>query len=144
MFDLLGSFAFWSSSVTGATPIAFAALGALFASRSGSLFVGVEGTLLGSSFVALAVTAQSGSTWLGVLTGVVAGAALGAANGLLSMQLRMGDVVAGLILQIVVLGGTGLLVARWFPDGLAAGAHQMEQCLKPVDDQGGVVPSRSS
>jgi general nucleoside transport system permease protein len=125
MFDLLGSFAFWSSSVTGATPIAFAALGALFASRSGSLFVGVEGTLLGSSFVALAVTAQSGSTWLGVLTGVVAGAALGAANGLLSMQLRMGDVVAGLILQIVVLGGTGLLVARWFPDGLAAGAHQM-------------------
>ncbi len=136
MFDLLATVAFWSSAVTGATPIAFAALGALLASRSGSLFVGVEGTLLGSSFVALAVTAQTGSTWLGVAAGFFSGAALGVVNGLLSMQLRMGDVVAGLILQILVLGVTGLLVARWFPNGLAAGAHQ----IGPPWQGTGIVP----
>ncbi|SHL12437.1 simple sugar transport system permease protein [Pseudonocardia thermophila] len=125
MFDLLGTAAFWSSAITGATPIAFAALGALFASRSGSLFVGVEATLLGSAFVALVVAVQSGSTWLGVLAGLLSGLVLGLVNGLLSMQLAMGDVVAGLVLQILVTGATGLLVARWYPNGLAAGALQL-------------------
>jgi ABC-type uncharacterized transport system permease subunit len=125
VFDLLGTVAFWSSSITGATPIAFAALGALFASRSGTLFVGVEGTLLGSAFVALTVTVESGSTWLGVAAGLVSGAALGLGNGLLAMRLGMGDVVAGLVLMILVLGVTGLLVARWYPNGLAAGDRQM-------------------
>jgi ABC-type uncharacterized transport system permease subunit len=127
VFDLLGTVAFWSSAITGATPIAFAALGALFASRSGTLFVGVEGTLLGSAFVALAVTAQSGSAWLGVFAGLASGAALGMTNGLLSMQLGMGDVVAGLVLQILVLGMTGLLVARWYPSGLAAGEGRIRR-----------------
>lgn len=122
---MLGTTAFWASSITGATAIAFAALGALLASRSGSLFVGVEATLLGSAFVALTVTVQTGSTGLGVLAGVVAGGALGLLNGLMSMQLGMGDIVAGLVLQILVLGVTGLLVARWFPDGLAAGDRQL-------------------
>lgn len=125
MFDLFATTAFWASSVMGATPIVFAALGALIASRSGTLFVGVEGTLLGSAFVALAVTVQSGSSTVGILAGVAAGAALGLLNGLLSMQLGMGDVVAGLVLQILVLGLTGLLVARWFPEGLAAGDRQL-------------------
>lgn len=125
MFDLLGTVAFWSSAITGATPIAFAALGALFASRSGSMFVGVEGTLLGSAFVALVVTDRTGSAWLGVLAGMVSGLVLGLVNGLLSMQLGMGDVVAGLVLQILVLGVTGLLVASWYPSGLAAGDAQL-------------------
>lgn len=125
MFDLLATGAFWASSITGATPIAFAALGALLASRSGTLFVGVEATLLGSAFVALAATAQTGSTTVGVLSGVAAGAALGLVSGVLSMQLRMGDVVAGLVLQILVLGVTGLLVAGWYPEGLAAGDLQI-------------------
>lgn len=123
MLDIFSSSAFWSSAIFGAVPIAFAALGALLASRAGVLFIGVEATLLLSSFGALAVAITTGNTTLGVLGGLVTGAISGLVFGVFSMSLGMGDVVAGIILLIVTLGLTGFLLAQWFPQGMTVGAN---------------------
>lgn len=125
MLDLLFTTAFWSTAIAGAVPIAFAALGALLASRAGVLFIGVEAALLSSTFGSLAVAQTTGSTVLGVAGGAVAGLATAVIFGFLSMTLRMGDVIAGVILLILTIGVTGFLLADWFPQGLTIGADLM-------------------
>lgn len=122
MFDMLFTTAFWTTSIAGAVPIAFAALGALLASRAGILFIGVEATLLSSTFGALAVALATGSTVLGAAGGALVGLVTAVLFGLLSMTLRMGDVIAGVILLILTIGVTGFLLADWFPQGLTIGA----------------------
>ena len=125
MLDILVTTAFWSTAIAGAVPIAFAALGALLASRAGVLFIGVEATLLASTFAALAVGLTTGSTIAGVLGGVVVGSATALLFGFLSMSLGMGDVIAGIILLILSIGVTGFLLSDWFPQGLTVGADLM-------------------
>lgn len=132
MLDLLFTSAFWSTSIAGAVPIAFAALGALLASRAGVLFIGVEAALLSSTFGSLAVALTTGSTVMGVLGGAVVGLLTAVLFGFLSMTLRMGDVIAGVILLILTIGVTGFLLADWFPQGLTVGADLMTPAWPPT------------
>ncbi|MDA2986652.1 MAG: hypothetical protein O2789_02855 [Actinomycetota bacterium] len=125
MLDLLITAAFWSTAIAGAVPIAFAALGALLASRAGVLFIGVEAALLSSTFGALAVALTTGSTLAGVVGGAVVGSITALLFAFLSMSLGMGDVVAGIILLILTIGVTGFLLSDWFPQGLTIGADLM-------------------
>ena len=125
MLDLLITAAFWSTAIAGAVPIAFAALGALLASRAGVLFIGVEAALLSSTFGALAVALTTGSTLAGVVGGAVVGSITALVFAFLSMSLGMGDVVAGIILLILTIGVTGFLLSDWFPQGLTIGADLM-------------------
>lgn len=126
MLDILASSAFWSSAIWGAVPIAFAALGALLASRAGVLFIGVEATLLLSSFGGLATAVTTGNTTIGVIGGMLTGLVAAVVFGFFSMTLGMGDVVAGIILLIVTLGLTGFLLSQWFPQGLTVGADLLQ------------------
>jgi ABC-type uncharacterized transport system permease subunit len=124
--DIFTSPAFWSSTISAMSPIAFAALGALLASRAGVLFVGVEGTLLATTFTSLAIASVTGSLVAGVLGGLVVGALLGLLFGAFSMTLGMGDVVAGLVLQILSLGACGFLLTQLFPQSLALGNARLD------------------
>lgn len=126
MLDIFTSPAFWSSTISAMAPIAFAALGALLASRAGVLFVGVEGTLLATTFSSLAVASVTGSLLAGVVAGLVVGALLGLLFGAFSMTLGMGDVVAGLVLQILSLGACGFLLTQLFPQSLALGNARLD------------------
>lgn len=132
MLDLLLSSAFWSTSIAGAVPIAFAALGALLASRAGVLFIGVEAALLSSTFGSLAIALTTGSTVVGVTGGAVVGLVTALLFGYLSMTLRMGDVIAGVILLILTIGLTGFLLSDWFPQGLTIGADLMRPSWPPT------------
>ncbi|HEY0279042.1 MAG TPA: ABC transporter permease [Solirubrobacterales bacterium] len=116
---------FWNSVILGAGPIAFAALGSLLCSRGGILFIGVEGTLLTSCFFSIAGVAWTGSPFVGVVFGLLAGSLAALVFGYLSMNLRMGDIVAGLVVQIAALGVCGFLLDELFPSGLTVGDHQL-------------------
>lgn len=126
LVSTLTSSAYWDSTLRLATPIVLAALGTLVASRAGVLFVAVEGSMLVATFVSVATAVNTESILVGTVAGVAAGAAVGLFSAWMSMALRAGDVVAGLVVAVGALGLTGFLNQRLFPTGayLATGRLQ--------------------
>lgn len=121
MHDLIAPFAsssYWDSVLVLATPIVLAALATLIASRSGTLFVAVEGTMLISTFAAVATTARTGSILMGIVVGVLSGAATAVFSTWLSIDLHAGDVASGLVVAIGGLGLTSFIAQRAFPGGV--------------------------
>jgi general nucleoside transport system permease protein len=126
MFDPFLTSSFWASAILGAGPIVFATLGSLLCSRAGILFVGVEGTLLAAAFFSIAGAIWTDSLVLGTLFGAVAGMLTGLLFGGFAMTLRMGDIVAGLVIQIGMLGLTAFLQEELFPNGQTVGNMTMK------------------
>jgi simple sugar transport system permease protein len=100
---------FWidalSTGVVLGTPLAFAALGELFAERAGIINLGVEGMMLVGAVVAFAVGLDTDSVALGFVAGALAGGALALVHALMTITLRVNQIVMGLTLTIL---GTGL------------------------------------
>src|SRR6185295_6402623 len=84
-----------------ATPYACAAVGGIWAERSGVIQIGLEGVLLTSAFSSVAVAATSGSAALGLVAGVASGALLSVVHGLLVEKARVHAVISGIALNLL-------------------------------------------
>jgi ABC-type uncharacterized transport system permease subunit len=104
-----------AAGVTSGTIILFAALGEIFAERSGVLNLGVEGMMLIGAVAGFATTLSTGNPWLGVAAAMLAGGALSLLHGVMTIHLRADQVVSGLALTFL---GTGL--ARVLGEGLSS------------------------
>jgi len=58
----------FGSTLRLSTPLILAALGGLYAERSGVINMALEGIMLAGAFTAATVTALTGSPWLGLLS----------------------------------------------------------------------------
>jgi general nucleoside transport system permease protein len=96
---------FVAETLRMAIPYVACALGGLLTERAGVINVALEGTLLVSGFVAMALAFASGSAVLGLVGGVVAGAALCAGHSTLVVRAGISDIVSGIALNIAVAGG---------------------------------------
>jgi simple sugar transport system permease protein len=96
------------------TPLLLAALGGLFSERAGVINIALEGLMLSGAFTAAAVTATTGSVFLGVLTGVLAGVALAAVHAVACIQFKADQVVSGTAINILMLGLPQLLSGAFF------------------------------
>ena len=67
-----------AATARGAAPLVLAALGGLFAERSGIVDIGLEGKMLASAFAAAATAAVTGSAWVGLGAGIAASVLAGA------------------------------------------------------------------
>lgn len=101
--------AFLAAALRCAVPVAFAALGAMLAERSGVYNVGLEGSILVGAFAAAAFTFYTGSPWLGVAAGLAAGVVLGLVQALLTVTLRSDQLVAGIAVNLFCAGLTAFL-----------------------------------
>jgi ABC-type uncharacterized transport system permease subunit len=106
-----------AATLRGATPLVLAALGGLFAERSGIVDIGLEGKMLGSAFAAAATASVTGSAWLGLGAGVVASIALALVHGFACITHHGNQVVSGMALNIMVSGLTAVLGNAWFQQG---------------------------
>lgn len=97
-------FAVLAAMLTIATPLVWAALGAVINERAGIMNLGIEGTMYAGAFCGFFAAATSGSAWVGLGAAVVAGAVAGALMALLTVTLGVNQHVAG-------IGTTLLLVA---------------------------------
>jgi general nucleoside transport system permease protein len=122
---MFGSSEFWDATIRVAGPIALAALACAFASRAGVLFIAVEGTMLLCALFAVGGTIWTGSLLGGALIAVAVGAVLAVGFGVLSMPLRMGDVVAGLTVHVGAFGLAAFAAAELFPSGATIGTKTL-------------------
>jgi len=92
-------------------PIAFAALGGIFAEKSGVINIGLEGLLIVSAFVGIAVSgiASGGvepatAAWLGFVAGVAASTLFALLFAVVTIDLKADQIIAGLAVWLIGLG----------------------------------------
>jgi simple sugar transport system permease protein len=100
-----------------ATPLVLAALGGLYAERSGVVDIGLEGKMLGAAFAAAAVAAVSGSALVGLVAAVAVSVALALIHAYASVTHNGNQVVSGMAINIMVAGLAPTLGVAWFHQG---------------------------
>jgi len=89
-----------ASTIRGTTPILLAALGEVYAERSGQLNLGIEGMMVAGAFSSFAVGLKLNSLFYGFLSAAAVGLTLGLVFGILTISLRVNQIVVGLGLTI--------------------------------------------
>ncbi|WP_133648604.1 ABC transporter permease [Paraburkholderia flava] len=102
--DIQQASALTSSAVAASIPLMFAGVGELVAEKSGVLNLGVEGMMLMGAVSGYAITAVTGSPWLGVLAALAAGAAMSLLFAFLTLTMLANQVATGLSLTIFGIG----------------------------------------
>jgi simple sugar transport system permease protein len=95
-------------TLTFATPVLLAALGAVFAERAGVVNIGLEGLLLVGALVAVLVSAATGQPYLGVLAAALASMALAGVFAVFAIALKRDQVIVGTTINFLALGATGV------------------------------------
>jgi general nucleoside transport system permease protein len=106
-----------AATARGAAPLVLAALGGLFAERSGIVDIGLEGKMLAAAFAAAATAAVTGSAWVGLGAGIAAAVVVSLAHGFACITHHGNQVVSGMALNITVSGLTAVLGYAWFREG---------------------------
>lgn len=97
------------SGIRLATPYLYAAIGEMFAQRSGVLNLGVEGIMLMGAFCGFYTVFQTGSLWLGVIAAALIGALMGLLMAFISVTLNAEQGISGIGLFMLGLGTSSLL-----------------------------------
>ena len=107
-----------SAALRLTVPIAFAALGGIFAEKSGVINIGLEGLLIVSAFAAIAVGHMVGGTdasqaalWFAFLVAVLASTLMVAVFAVVTIRYKADQIIAGLAVWFVALG-LGPFLAR--------------------------------
>jgi simple sugar transport system permease protein len=108
---------FLAASMRLAIPIMLAALGGLFAERSGVLNIGLEGMMLVGAFVGFLVTLATGQLVTGVAAALLSGVATGLLIGLYSITLSANQVVVGIAFNLLAIGVTSFFYRLFFGAG---------------------------
>jgi simple sugar transport system permease protein len=111
------SLAFLAQLVFLALPYAFAAMGGAITERAGVIDLALEAKLLFGAFAAAAVTLETGSPYLGILGAMAAGMAVTTVQLLCALRLRADQVIVGIALNVLALGGTRFLLQLLYQEG---------------------------
>lgn len=95
------------------TPLLWAALGEVYAERSGVVNLGVEGMMILGAFAAFALAQATGHPYLGLLVAAVVGGLAALLHAFVVITLRANQYVSGLALTMFGLGLSALLGRRW-------------------------------
>jgi len=101
-----------SSALRLSVPIAFAAIGGIFAEKAGVINIGLEGLLIVSAFVGVFATSLlgAGSTlfvpnvWIGFGLAVLASTLLSLLFAVVCIEFRADQIIAGLAIWLIALG----------------------------------------
>ena len=117
MISAIFTLAFLTQVIRIAVPYAFAALGGSITERSGIIDLALEAKLLFGAFAAAAVGHGTDSALLGIAAGVLTGMLVSALQVALATVFRAEQVIIGVGLNVLALGGTRLLLQFIFHEG---------------------------
>lgn len=95
------------------TPLLWAALGEIYAERSGVVNLGVEGMMILGALGGFVAAQTTGSPLLGVLAAAGVGGLAALVHAFLAVTVRANQYISGLALTIFGLGLAGVLGQRW-------------------------------
>lgn len=98
-----------ATGVRLATPFLLAALGEMFAQRSGVYNLGVEGVMMMGAFSGFWITLRTGNAWLGILAAIVVGVIFGLIMSFISVTLQAEQGISGIGMYMFGLGLAGYL-----------------------------------
>ena len=90
-----------------AIPLILGALCGLLCERSGVVNIGIEGTMLIAAFTSFMANVFLGNLWLALLVGLVTGVAMGGLLSIMSVTLKMDQIIGGTVLNMLAIGLTG-------------------------------------
>jgi simple sugar transport system permease protein len=99
-----------ASAIRLATPLMLAALGGVFAERSGVTNIGLEGIMIIGAFFAVLFTHITGNPWMGVLAAIAFGMLTSSLLGVLAINLRGNQVIAGVAINLLALSLSAFLL----------------------------------
>lgn len=102
------------STIRLATPLIWAAIGGLYAERSGVVNVGLEGLMLAGAFTASAVTYYTGNPWTGLMAASVAGGLVALVFAVACIRFDANEVVTGTAINILFIGLPAVLSGALF------------------------------
>ena len=108
-----------AQAVTAAVPLVVAGLGELAAERAGVINIGIEGLMLAGCIGGFAGSALFGCAWIGLLVAIVAGMALALLFAAATVLGRCDQIVAGMAINLLAVGGSGTLWMALQAHGLA-------------------------
>jgi simple sugar transport system permease protein len=100
------------SGIRLATPYLYAAIGEMFAQRSGVFNLGVEGIMLMGAYSGFFVAMTSGNLWLGLLAAAFTGLLMGLMMSFISVTLQAEQGISGIGLHLFGLGLSSLLFKK--------------------------------
>jgi general nucleoside transport system permease protein len=104
-----------AAGVATGTVFLFAAIGEIFAERSGVLNLGVEGMMLMGAVAGFSTAVSTGNPWIALVLAMLAGGLISLLHAVVTIHLRADQVVSGLALTFL---GTGQ--ARVLGEGLSS------------------------
>lgn len=96
-------------AIKSSIAVLFAAVGEVYAERSGVLNLGVEGMMLTGAMVGAAAGIAWGNPWLAVLCGMMAGLVLAALHAFFTITLKADQTLSGLAITVLGSGLAGFL-----------------------------------
>jgi simple sugar transport system permease protein len=115
--DPKGTQAVLASMVRHSTPLILGALCGLIGERSGIINIGIEGQMLISAFAAFMTTAYTGNIIFGVVLGIMTGMFMGYLLAIMSIALKLDQIIGGTVLNILALG----ITSYFYQVGLSMG-----------------------
>ncbi|APW98551.1 ABC transporter permease [Halobiforma lacisalsi AJ5] len=113
LFLALASPSTHTATLRLAVPIALAAIGGIFAEKSGVINIGIEGLLIVSAFTGVVVTFRLGSGestllishhWWGLLAGVLVSTLFALVFAVVCIEFKADQIIAGLAVWLIALG----------------------------------------
>ncbi|WP_174242966.1 ABC transporter permease [Haloarcula salina] len=104
LFFVLASKSTLAATLRLSVPIVFAALGGIFAEKSGVINIGLEGLLIISAFSAIYGADVTGSLWAGFFVGILSSTLLAALFAVVCIEFRADQIIAGLAVWLIALG----------------------------------------
>ncbi len=114
MDELVQFVSILSATIRLAAPLVLAALGGLFAERSGVIDIAIEAKMLAAAFAAASAASVTGSPWIGLLAGIAAAVALALIHAYACVSHQGNQVVSGMALNILAAGLPPVLATAWF------------------------------
>lgn len=112
--DSLNLLGMLRSTLLRAVPLTLGALSGVLCERAAVINIAIEGMMLTAAFTGAIVASASGSLWVGLLGGILAGGLLGLVLAVLSIRYQVDQIIGGTVINIFALGITSFLSARIF------------------------------
>jgi ABC-type uncharacterized transport system permease subunit len=105
-----------ASTLIWATPLTYAAIGGMFAERSGVTNIGLEGMMLIGAFFACLGADKFNSWGMGLLVAMLAGGLAALIHAFFAIHLRADQIVGGTAINFLALGVTGYFFIQVYGD----------------------------